>query len=129
MWYSFLPFVTSAKLVMQSKRRASVTGAATASYRWLSLSAFDLGEHKEVCGVRDECPLIGFLTLIGIGLRHGIVVLDRNRQVRGVIDQTGNSWMSERRGLVAKCCFHRRGVSSATRLAGCSLIRCRTSTR
>jgi hypothetical protein len=52
-----------------------------------------------------------------------------NRQVRGVIDQTGNSWMPERKGLAAKRCFHRRGVNSATRLAGCSLMRYRTSTR
>lgn len=55
--------------------------------------------------------------------------LKRNRQLRGVLVQTGNSWMSERSGLAAKCCFHSRGVRSATRLAGCSPTRCRTSTR
>ena len=37
--------------------------------------------------------------------------------------------MSERRLLVEQCCFHRRGVSSETRLAACSLIRWSTSTR
>ncbi len=36
---------------------------------------------------------------------------------------------SDRSGLSAKCCFHSRGVSSATRAAGCWPTRCRTSTR
>src|SRR5258708_40320437 len=36
---------------------------------------------------------------------------------------------SERSGVVAKYRFHRRGVSSATRLEGGSLTRCRTSTK
>ena len=38
-------------------------------------------------------------------------------------------WRSDRNGLLAKCCFHSRGVSSATRAAGCLPTRWRTSTR
>jgi phosphoglycerate dehydrogenase-like enzyme len=57
------------------------------------------------------------------------LTLDRNRCLAGVVDQCGRPCRSERSGFSAKCCFHNRGVSSATREAGCCATRCSTSTR
>src|ERR1019366_7133761 len=44
--------------------------------------------------------------------------LERNRCVRDVVYVDGAVCKADRSGAAAKCCFHRRGVSSATRLAG-----------
>ena len=44
--------------------------------------------------------------------------LKRKRCVRDVVYVDGAVCKADRSGAAAKCCFHRRGVSSATRLAG-----------
>ena len=42
----------------------------------------------------------------------------RKRCLRDVVYADGGACKADRSGLAAKCCFHRRGVSSATLLAG-----------
>ena len=47
-----------------------------------------------------------------------IATLMRKRCLRDVVYADGRVCKADRSGLAAKCCFHRRGVSSATLLAG-----------
>jgi transposase-like protein len=45
-------------------------------------------------------------------------IRERKRCLRDVVYADGRVCKADRSGLAAKCCFHRRGVSSATLLAG-----------
>ena len=73
-------------------------------------SGVDYAHLQEVCGAM-------------------LKLVEGNRCVYGVVVFAVRLCNAERRGWLAKCCFHSRGVSSCTRAAGCWPTRCRTSTR
>lgn len=114
----------------QVASRASILMAVLRSVLWPMALALPLLALVGWWGVRRGlAPLRQMGHALAARDPRALQPVQRNRQLRGVLVQTGNSWMSERSGLAAKCCFHSRGVRSATRLAGCSPTRCRTSTR
>jgi hypothetical protein len=81
--------------------------------------------YCEASGAEKRKILDEFIAVTGY---HEKSAIRGKRSARGVFPYAMICG-TERNGLAPKCCFHSRGVSSATREAGCWPTRCRTSTR
>src|ERR1019366_1422348 len=85
---------------------------------------YRIHQRLEGAGFTLSRPWLTQLSQQAIALLEPIY---RKRCVRDVVYVDGAVCKADRSGAAAKCCFHRRGVSSATRLAGWRLTRCSTS--
>ena len=66
----------------------------------------------------DVIMALSHLKIFAASVLESVHAYESERCVRDVVYVDGSVCKADRSGAAAKCCFHRRGVSSATRLAG-----------